>query len=316
MLDITLNSLAPISFVFEILALLLGFYLKNSRVFFIACAFLCARLTYIYAPILQAHLFVSLLLPFVFMLFVVMKKSVLVFDKKSLSKVAVLGIAGLLALILSKSTNFSYDMEKRLFELGFSPLSDLSFVFFAVEFVFLCVWAFFKREFCFLIAFFLGFVQFLFKNLAEFSFFEFSSLFLVLYLFYDSYKSLYFNALTKLPNEKALKRRLLGLNDFHILAFKIQVNEPLNARQEHIFYKQITRILKRQNKQIFFANEAFVFIFENSNEIQENLQNLQQKLQNLKLKEKTLNLKFSSISFKNKANFEDNLNAIKDGLKA
>ena len=50
MFESILVSLVPISLVFELCALALSFYLKDSRIFFIVLSMLCARLTYLLAP--------------------------------------------------------------------------------------------------------------------------------------------------------------------------------------------------------------------------------------------------------------------------
>ena len=318
MFESILSSLTPISLVFELLALALSFYLKDSRIFFIALALLCLRGVYAYASLLQAHLFVSLFAPFVFVLFVVMKKTALVFERKNLSKLAVLGFVGILALILSKSTNFNAAMSESLFELPFEPVSELSLVFFAAECVFLVLWGIFKAEMHFTAAFALLFVQFFSQNLLSYSFFEFASLFFVIYLIYHSYKSLYFDTFTKLPNQKALKRRLLGLDDFYLGGLRMSGFEGLNLKDEHVLLKKIGKILRKQKSQIFRVDGDFIFIFEglDENAASAFLQGIKQGLENtnLSLKDKTIKLKISSTLMKNKPKFEENLMTLKEDL--
>lgn len=316
-----INSLAPICLVFELLALFLSYYLKDSRIFFIALALLCARTTYLYASLYQAHLFVSLFLPFVFMLFVVLKKSVLVFEKKSLVKVAVLVFVGVLALFLSKSTNFNASMDENLFELPFfSPISSVSFVFFVVEFVFLVLWGILKSEIHFTIAFALVFVQFLFSGGIAGGFFEFSSLFFVCYLVWHTYKSLYFDTLTKLPNQKALKRTLLGLDSYILGALRLQGLNGLNPKQERVLLRKIAKILKRQDKsvRVFRVDEDFVFVFKRGGEnvVKSFLSTLKDGFDstNSWLKDKELKLTTSTAFAKNEAKFEESLDALKANL--
>lgn len=316
-----INSLAPISLVFELLALFLSYYLKDSRIFFIALALLCARSTYLYASLYQAHLFVSLFLPFVFMLFVVLKKSVLVFEKKSLVKVAVLVFVGILALILSKSTNFNASMDENLFELPFfSPISSVSFVFFVVEFVFLALWGILRGEIHFTIAFALVFVQFLFSGGIAGGFFEFSSLFFVCYLVWHTYKSLYFDTLTKLPNQKALKRTLLGFDSYILGALRLQGLNGLNPKQERVLLRKISKILKRQDKsvRVFRVDEDFVFVFKRGGEnvVKSFLSTLKQAFDstNSWLKDKELKLTTSTAFAKNETEIEESLDALKANL--
>ena len=318
MFDSILNSLMPISLVFELCALALSFYLKDSRIFFIVLAVLCSRLTYLYASFLQAHLFVSLFLPFVFVLFVVMRRGVLVFEKKSLAKLAVLGFVGILALILSKSTNFNAAMSERLFELPFSPISELGVVFFGAELVFLVFWGLFKNEMHFAAAFVLLFVQFFFDNSS--SFFEFASLFFVFYMLWHSYKSLYYDTFTKLPNQKALKRKLLGLESFYLGGLRMSGFEALDLKNTKILFKKIGKILRKQakNAQIFRVDDDFIFLFSEFDEDRagEFLRALQRGFENtnLGLKNVDLRLKFTSTLIKNQERFEDNLTAIKEAL--
>ena len=321
MIDIFLNSFAPISFVFELIALALSFYLKNSRIFFITLALLCSRGIYFYASIYQAHLFVSLFLPFVFVLFVVLEKGVLIFEKKSLVRVGVLVFVGFLALFLSKSTNFNSSMSESLFDFNFfAPVSELSFVFLGVELLFLLLWGFLKDELYFAAAFALSFIQFLFQSSLHSSFFEFGSLFFILYLVYHSYKSLYFDTFTKLPNQKAMKRALLGLKGFYIGALRLQGFEGLNAREERNLFKKIGKILRNKGKKVrvFRVDDDFVFIFESLDEslAKEFLSNLKQGFENTSswLKDKNLKLVATAILFKNKEKFEENLLTIKESL--
>ncbi len=314
-----LNSLAPICLVFELLALALSFYLKDSRVFFIALALLCARTTYLYASLYQTHLFVSLFLPFVFMLFVVLKKSVLVFEKKSLVKVAVLVFVGILALFLCKSTNFNASMSQILFEMPFfSPISQLSFIFFVVELLFLLLWGILKEELHFTLAFLLLFVQFSFEKFTQSGFFEFSSLFFVAYLVWHSYKSLYFDAFTKLPNQKALKRMLLGLESYFLGTLRVQGLNAVHSKKERILLKKIAKILKKQDKnvRVFSLDEDFIFVFKNAseNEVKEFLNKLQKAFETTNSLLKDFKFKALTSFVKKEGKFEEQISTLKASL--
>ncbi|EOH2692710.1 hypothetical protein ACLW7O_001711, partial [Campylobacter jejuni] len=54
------------SFIFEISALVLSFYFKNSKIFFLTLVLLGAKLPYFYTSFFQANLFVALFLPMIF----------------------------------------------------------------------------------------------------------------------------------------------------------------------------------------------------------------------------------------------------------
>lgn len=321
MFDFIFNSLAPICLVFELLALALSFYLKDSRIFFITLALLFARFTYLYASLYQAHLFVSLFLPFVFALFVVLKKSILVFEKKNLLKVAVLVFVGILALILCKNTNFNASMSQNLFNVPFfSPISQVSFIFFVAEFLLLFLYGIIKEELRFAFAFLLVFVQFLFTERSQSGFFEFSSLFFVCYLVWHSYKSLYFDTFTKLPNQKALKRMLLGLENYFLGALRLQGFSGLNSKQERVLLRKIAKILKKQDKQVrvFRVDEDFVFVFKNASEngVKDFLNTLQQGFENTQSWFKDLRFQAFVAVVKKHDKFEEEISTLKSNLKA
>lgn len=319
MFDIILNSLAPICLVFELLTLVLSFYLKDSRVFFIALALLCARTTYLYASLYQTHLFISLFLPFVFVLFVVLKKSILVFEKQSLVKVAVLVFVGILALFLCKNTNFNASMSQILFEIPFfSPISQLSFIFFIVELLFLALWGILKEELHFTLAFLLLFVQFSFQKFTQSGFFEFSSLFFVAYLVWHSYKSLYFDTFTKLPNQKALKRTLLGLESYFLGTLRVQGLNAAHSKKERILLKKIAKILKKQDKnvRVFSVDEDFIFVFKNESEngVKEFLDKLQKAFETTNSWLKDFKFKAVTSFVKKEGKFEEQISTLKASL--
>lgn len=321
MFESVLVSLVPISLVFELCALGLSFYLKDSRIFFIVLSMLCARLTYLLAPFYQAHLFVSLFLPLVFVLFVVLKKSVLVFEKKSLVKLAVLVFVGILGFVLCKSTDFNASMSEKFFDIAlFTPISQVSFVFLVAEFAFLLFWGAFKGELHFGVAFGLSFLQFCFESAQKVGFFEFGTLFFVLYLVYHTYKSLYFDTFTKLPNKKALKRKLLGFTSCYLGALRVSGFEHLEPKDEKILFKKIGKILRKQakNVKVFRVDDDFIFVFEKLDEsvAREFLRALKNGFENTNswLKNKALSLKIASALIESKEKFDENLNAIKEAL--
>lgn len=279
LLSSSLNALAAVSFVFELLALALGFYFKDSRVFFIALATLCARSTYLWASIYHAHLFVSLFLPLVCLLFIASRKSVLVFEKVNLAKLALLAFVGILAFFLVGNTDFIATMQgKKSAAQVFEPLSPISFKFFRAELLLLFLLGIFRREFHLIIAFALLFVQFCFKTLYQSAFFEGATLFLGLWLLYHSYKSLYFDTLTHLANEKMMKRRLFGRSVKFLAAIKL--THDLDAQNEKKILRKIAKVLRRQHSELYRVDGLFVFVFADFDELKIRgfLQNVSQKL--------------------------------------
>lgn len=79
-----LDFLISLSFIFEISALVLSFYFKNSKIFFLTLVLLGAKLPYFYTSFFQANLFVALFLPMVFTLFCLGKHHALILNKKIL----------------------------------------------------------------------------------------------------------------------------------------------------------------------------------------------------------------------------------------
>lgn len=308
-----LNSLMPISLVFELICIVLSYYFKDSRVFFIALMLFLSHFIYLFTPLYQAHLFVSLFVPLIFVLFVVMRRGILVFERRNLNKVALLFFGALLSFILSKTTTFNASLQERLFEMPFfQPFSDMSFVFFLAECVFLALWGFLKGEFYFLVGFVLAFVQFLCADFAKASFFEFASLFFVLYLIYHSYKSLYFDTLTRLPNQKALKRRLLGLENVILGAAKFSLN--LAPKNEKKLWRKIAKSLKTQAPEAFFVDGNFVFIFSSENEARSTLDTIKRGFESISLKNDSFHFNITTTFFKTKPNFEDDLSTLQELL--
>lgn len=252
----------------EILALALSFYFKKSKIFFIVLALLCSRSLYLFSSLYQAHVFNFLFLPFVFMLFCVLRSTELIFEKQNLNKLAVLLFVGVLALFLSKNTNFNAALGEKLFsvDLFFTPLSDFSFIFFLILFVFLAFFTFFKKEIYLLSAFFLAFLQFLFETSSKSYFFEFASLVFVYKILYENYLLAYFDPLTKFGNFKAMQRFLVGLKNCSFGIMRIENLDKLDPKTTKIVLKKISKILKHQDfkYQIFMKDKDFVFIFQQS----------------------------------------------------
>lgn len=318
MFDLILGSLAPISFAFELLALLLSFYFKHTRIFFIVLNLLLSKILYLYASLYQINLFLSLFLPFVFVLFVLSKKTALILEKSSFIKLGVIFFVGILALFLSKSTNFNASLSEDLFELGFfSPLSDLSAIFFMIELLFLLFWGFLRGELYFVLAFVLLFMQFLFQKSATVSFFEFASLYFALYLLYKSYKTVYFDPVSKLANGKAMKRRLLGLRAYYLGILRFEGLANLERGDKIVVLKKIGKVLRRQKGvQIFHTQEDFILVFEDEGLAKTILKSLKDGFENTSswLKDKPLQLSVSTALIRGKEDYEESILSLQDAV--
>ncbi|EAL7253133.1 hypothetical protein DUH79_08295, partial [Campylobacter jejuni] len=102
-----LDFLISLSFIFEISALVLSFYFKNSRIFFLTLVLLGAKLPYFYTSFFQANLFVALFLPMVFTLFCLGKHHTLILSKKNIASITTLIFIGILSIILPRNTTFN-----------------------------------------------------------------------------------------------------------------------------------------------------------------------------------------------------------------
>lgn len=303
-MQVILSSLSALSFVFELASLGLGFYFKQSKIFFIALALLCARTLYLYTSLYQAHLFNSLFLPFVFALFVLLPDKHLIFDKANLNKLAILLFTGILALFLSKSTDFNAALSRPLNLGPLEPLSDLSLVFTAVLALFLLLKSLKSRRFFYLLAFILCFVQFCFARLCGYGFFEFASLLFVFSMLYHHYRLAFLDKRTHLGNLQSLKRYIKGLEGFYL-----GILQPLNADDEMM--KQVAKVLKHQDLKgkIFVLEDEFIFVSSDGLDLKENLEQLKKGFEQSAL---NLNIKINSIS--PQESLEKSLSELKKGL--
>lgn len=251
----------------EFFLLFISFYLKENKLFFIALTLLIFRGLYLFAPLLQAHFFSSLFLPFVFTIFALLPASKKVFEKSNIGKFIFLFLIFILGIILSKNTNFNASLSSSNFSLFFfDPISKLSFYCFVFEALLLSALSLLKNKFIILIAFILAFVQFLFTKTLLFSYFEFASVFLLFYLLWQNYKNLYYDEDTRLPNLRALKRYLKG-HDYELLSLNISSqNELLNP-------VNLSKILEKLelNAKIFYINQCFILVCNNASKLAEQL---------------------------------------------
>ncbi|WP_139452769.1 hypothetical protein [Campylobacter armoricus] len=325
---VLLSFLPSFSLVLEFLALFLAYFFKQNKIFFLLLLILCARALSLVASEYQAHLFISVFLPFSFVLFVFLQDSKLVFERINLIKFAYLAFMGLVALILSTSTNFNASITSEIFGLSiqfFKPISELSFCVFWVGFVFLLFSYFKNNDFHFLLAYMGLSVQFLFYNNVDLGYYEFASLVLIGFLVYKAYKIAFFDTLTNLPNLKALRRYAQGLENFHLALIEVKnINEIYHQKSlkmgEFIMH-EFVRILKKALHARVFKDDKdyFIIVFENENMafVQSKLQMLENFMQKytFEFKEQSAKLEIKLCLSSKNENIEESLKQAKLELR-
>lgn len=310
-----LDFLISLSFVFEISALLLSFYFKNSKIFFLTLVLLGAKLPYFYTSFFQANLFVALFLPMIFTLFCLGKHHALILNKKNIASMITLVFIGILSVILPKNTTFnSMGLEFHLTELNFlKPVSELGFLFFLVGLILILIKAFKSKEYYLFIAFFAAYLQFFFQEGAGIRYFEFASLIFCFYLLNHAYRLAFFDTLTKLPNEKNLTRFVKGKNNYTIALLHFNELKDTKESYAQLILKQIAKILKRFKAKIFIVKNDFVLIFNDKNQALNHLAFLESTLKNTELSLENENFKpdFKLIWQESEENLDKNLQSLR-----
>ncbi|MBX1886769.1 diguanylate cyclase [Campylobacter peloridis] len=323
-----LKTLPSMTLAFNFLALFLAYFFKQNKIFFLLLLILCARALSLVASEYQAHLFISVFLPFSFVLFVFLQDSKLVFERINLIKFAYIAFMGLIALILSTSTNFNANITSEIFGISsqfFKPISELSFCVFWVGFVFLLFSYFKNNDFHFLLAYMGLNVQFLFYNNIDLGYYEFASLVLIGFLAYKAYKIAFFDSVTNLANLKALRRYAQGLENFHLALIEVKnINEICHQnglKTSEFIMHEFAKILKKALHARIFKDDKdyFIVIFENESVafVQSKLQMLENFMQKYSFEFKEQNIKLEiklCLSSKNE-NVEDSLKQAKLELR-
>ncbi|ECP7274618.1 hypothetical protein FUZ21_08700 [Campylobacter jejuni] len=313
-----LDFLISLSFIFEISALVLSFYFKNSKIFFLTLVLLGAKLPYFYTSFFQANLFVALFLPMIFTLFCLGKHHVLILNKKNIASITTLIFIGVLSIILPRNTTFnSAGLEFHFIALDFfKPVSELGFLFFLVGLILIFIKTFKTKEYYFLIAFFAAYFQFLFQEGTGIRYFEFASLVFCFYLLNHAYRLAFFDTLTKLPNEKSLTRFTKGKNNY-IIAL-LHFNELKDTKESYtkLILKQIAKILKRFRAKIFIVENDFILIFNDKNQALNHLAFLESTLKNTEFNLENENFKpdFKLIWQESEENLDKNLQSLRARL--
>lgn len=323
-----LKTLPSVTLVLNILALFLAYFFKQNKIFFLLLLILCARALSLVASEYQAHLFISIFLPFSFVLFVFLQDSKLVFEKINLVKIAYIVFMILLAFLLSTNTNFNANIASEIFNFPsyfFKPISELSFCVFWVGFLFLLFSYLKNNDFHFLLAYMGLSVQFLFYNNIDLGYYEFASLVFIVFLAYKAYKIAFFDTLTNLPNLKALRRYSQGLENFHLAVIELKnLNEIYHQNgifmQEYILHS-FAKILKKALHARIFKDDKdyFIIVFENENVafIQSKLQMLENFVQkyDFEFKEQRAKLEIKLCLSNENDNIENSIKQAKLELK-
>lgn len=312
-MDYILNFLFNFSIFFEILTLSLAFYFKKTRIFFISFSLIFFKIIYLYSSLYQTNLFISIFMPFLFFIFILMKNTDLIFDKKNINKLAIIFLITFLSFILTNNTNFNNDILNYDLKFINTPINDFSFILFIFELVFISVLSFIRKEIYMIFAFIGVYIQFLIN--INYFYIEFSSLVLTIYIIYSTYKNTYYDKNTNLKNKKALIRYTKGLLNYQLALIHL---EELNFTQEkykNIILKIISKKLKKIKIQIFSINNDFVLLFKDmdKNQILDILAFVESLLKNIEFNIE--NEKFKPLikiifDFNDYTNYEEKLKVI------
>lgn len=262
-------SLPSATFILEILALIIALYFKKYNIILVCILLLSSKMIYLFSTHYQAHIYVSLFMPFIFAILISLKKE---YDTiKCLFPVSlVFFIYILLGILLSQKTDFILNVTNKFINFGFA-ISDLSFVFFVIFFVYLFVLRYFIFfENSIFLAYFFAYFEFLIFKILEktdVGFFEFSSLVFLIAIGIEGYKLAFFDALTHVFNRRAYDRTRLKNTDVIAVCdidyFK-KVNDTYGHDAGDLILKGIAKILKQNVNKVFrFGGEEFVIVFKN-----------------------------------------------------
>ncbi|WP_260377585.1 hypothetical protein, partial [Campylobacter hepaticus] len=313
-----IDFLISLSLIFEILTLILSFYFKNSKIFFLTLTLLSIKVPYFYSSIFQANLFISLFLPMIFTLFCLGKHHILILNKRNIISLSSIIFINILSLILPKNTIFnSANLDFHFISSNFfKPVNELGFLFFLTGLFLILIKTFKSKEYYLLVAFFGAYLQFLFQKGAGIKYFELASLIFCFYLLNHVYKLAFFDTLTKLPNEKNLIRFIKGKNNYIIALLHFNELKETQDNYTKLILKQIAKILKRFKAKIFIIENDFILIFNDKNKALNHLAFLESTLKNTEFILENENFKpnFKLVWQENQKNLEQNLQSLKEKL--
>ena len=262
-------SLPSATFILEILALIIALYFKKYNIIAICILLLSSKMIYLFSTHYQAHIYVSLFMPFVFAILISLKKE---YDtiKCLLPASLVFILYILLGVFLSQNTNFIVNVTAKFMPFSFA-ISDLSLAFFIVFFIYLLAlryFIFFEKSI--FLAYFFAYFEFLifsFLEKTDVGFFEFSSLIFLIAIGIEGYKLAFFDALTQVFNRRAYDRTRLKNGDVIAVCdidFFKKVNDTYGHDAGDVILKGIAKILKQNVSKVYrFGGEEFVIVFKN-----------------------------------------------------
>lgn len=264
-------SLPTASFILEILALIMALYFRKYNIIAITLLLLISKIVYLFSSAYQVNIFMSIFIPFMFVILLTLKKD---FDsfKSLLPLVLAFFIYIILGIFLSQNTNFIVSVTKPFLNANLA-ITDISLMFSMMFFIYLCILRLFiKFQKIYFLAYFLALFEFIFFKFFEKSdltYFEFASLVFLISIGIEGYKLAFFDALTKVLNRRAYDRTRILQNDvlcvLDIDFFK-KVNDTYGHDAGDFILKEIAKILKKNLKKVFrFGGEEFVIVFKNLN---------------------------------------------------
>ncbi|WP_300703500.1 hypothetical protein [uncultured Campylobacter sp.] len=284
-MQIFINSLPTVSVVFEFLAIFLAFYFKQSRILFLALFLLLFRSLYLFAPLTEVNFLMSMFLPFIWFLLCILPSKDLLFSKLNLSALTLFVVMFVLMLLCLKNDYLAHTFKMFILEQNFT-FAEFSFVPFFAIFIFLVLLSLFKRENSYqVLSFVLAYIVFFTQYSKELFYFEFASLFFVFYIFYNNYKSLFFDSISSLPNENSLKRFIRARENLSFALLSFEFLDEIQDRYSNLYIRKIAKILRYLSKdyKIFSTKIGFVFVFEKEENLK-SLDDIAQRLRNTQIK--------------------------------
>lgn len=303
-----IHSLPTVSVIFDLLALFLAYHFKNVRIFYIVLSFLILKIAHVIESIYQAHLIISLLLPFVYTVVFITDDKVISF-KNCLVKVGFFAFVLIFIMVMSNITTFNSDISNTIFKSKliykfFNPISELSFVLFWFFGAIIVVYMFlYQLSIVYFIGYFLAFVQFLFYGASSaVSYYEFSSFCFIVYFMIISYKLMFYDQLTNILNRRAYER--FYSKDYYLAISDIDYFKKFNDTYGHdvgdMVLKTVAKIMKKTCKKAKvyrLGGEEFVIIFDNMSKdyVEKTLENFRLTLSrhNIKIEKENVNITIS-----------------------
>ncbi len=282
-MQVFISSLATISVVFEILTLIFAFYFKQGKIFFLTFALFLFRFLYFFAPLDKVNLLLAIFLPLLWFLFCLLPSKNLLFSRLNLSKTLTLLFLFFFFLFCLKLPYINTKIDEFLG--SYENFTELILLPFLAIFILLALISFFKAQRYQALSLVLAHISFFTNYTKEFFYFEFASLFFLVYIFYDKYKELFFDPLTFLPNENSLKRFIKARENLKFMLLKFELLDSLQEKYARLYLKKMAKILRYLSKdyKIFSSKSGFIFVCDNEVKLTE-LEHVISSLKNTEIK--------------------------------